>query len=132
MFYDFDQNFQIETHYQNCMAGIDKFGSTCNLIGDVNKQKNGFLYDVKGKNGKTSLANTTWTQQNVTHSDRKIRKIYRFALADAPPFPPEQIPTKYEAIVSIGLKQPQKQNNLEVKELDSQLEKIPVSEPLPP
>jgi hypothetical protein len=95
MFFDYNENFTIETHYQNCLTKVSNFESVVHLAGDVNKHDNGFRYEVKGQDAKAGPTDTTWQQQNVVHPDRKVRKIYRFALADAPPFPEDQIPIKY-------------------------------------
>ena len=95
MFFDYAENCTIELHYQNCLTKVSNFGSVALMDGDFNKHHNGFKYEVKGQDEKAGTTDTTWQQQNVVHADKKVRKIYRFALADAPPFPVDQIPKKY-------------------------------------
>jgi len=73
------------------------------LVGDVNKRKNGFDYKVLGTNANASLGNSSWYQQNVTHKDQRIRKIFRFDLKDAPPFAKEQIPIKFAPVSDLSL-----------------------------
>ena len=87
MFYDYDQNHQVETQYQDCVAGRLYFGSECRLIGDVNMKQNGRSYGVKGQDANAGIADSTWEQVNLDHENHRKRRIYRFALKDAPPFP---------------------------------------------
>jgi hypothetical protein len=87
---------QVETLYQTNINGTYPFGKECYLTGDVNQNQNGFQYEIKGTNANASLGNSTWTQRNIIHENRRIRKIFRFALADAPKFPNQQIPEKYK------------------------------------
>jgi hypothetical protein len=54
MDYDPDQNFQIETHYQECKKGKSEFGSKHIIVGDMKKVKNGFLYSFWGKSSDPS------------------------------------------------------------------------------
>jgi hypothetical protein len=62
MFFDYDQNCQIETHYQNCVTTkFSNFGSTCIMTGDVLQRQNGYSYEVKGQDAKAGVADTTWT-----------------------------------------------------------------------
>ena len=57
------------------------------ITGDNGKTKNGCDYDVSGKNKNAVSKNTTWTQKNVKTNFE--RKIFRYKLKDAIPFPKE-------------------------------------------
>ena len=47
LYYDFDQAYQIEQHFQNCLKQPSKFLSQkTKLIGDVNWTKTGQIYEV--------------------------------------------------------------------------------------
>jgi hypothetical protein len=48
MFYDPDQTYQIETHYQLCLQGTRPFGFRQLITGDVQGQKNNQKYYVFG------------------------------------------------------------------------------------
>ena len=73
--------------YQNCLKGIIQFGQIVTITGDNGKTKNGCDYDVSGKNKNAVSKNTTWTQKNVKTNFE--RKIFRYKLKDAIPFPKE-------------------------------------------
>ena len=78
VFYDSDQNFQIEMHYSQCVSGVQPFGKTQTITGDQNKKQNGFAYDAWGSSARAGLHDTTWRQKNLTHSAHRERRIFRF------------------------------------------------------
>jgi len=49
---------------------LNDFDPVLDLAAEENKNHS-FKYQVKGKDSKTGLTDTTWIQQNVTHSDNK-------------------------------------------------------------
>lgn len=65
MFYDYDQNLQIETLYQNCKAQVQPYESLVILKGDLNQNRTEYDYEVRGANANAGINNTTWTQKNI-------------------------------------------------------------------
>ena len=74
------------------------------MKGDMNHQQNGSDYEFSGTDAKASIKDSTWTIKNITHTEHQVRKIYRFSLSDAPPFPAEQIPVKIKNLYSQEIK----------------------------
>jgi len=58
-----------------------------NITGDNGQKQNGFSYDVWGKDANCSRTNSTWVQKNC--DTKRERKIFRYELKDAIPFPIE-------------------------------------------
>ena len=67
MFYDYDQNHQVETLYQNCKAvpQIQPYETKAILKGDLNQNRTEYDYEVRGANADAGINNTTWTQKNI-------------------------------------------------------------------
>ncbi|TNV86648.1 hypothetical protein FGO68_gene9886 [Halteria grandinella] len=61
-YFDPDQNWQIERHYQDCCSGLKLFNSKHQIIGDQNGAQNRFIYEVWGPSNDPRK----WFEQNVT------------------------------------------------------------------
>lgn len=63
---------------------------------------NQFQYEVYGQDANAEESNSTWVQRNKTHANHRERKIFRYELKDAPAFPLEQIPVKFQSVSKLS------------------------------
>jgi hypothetical protein len=75
-------------------------------VGDNQKVRSGFEYVASGKDANALPTNSTWTQKNTTTGYE--RKIFRYDLKDAIPFPDNQIPNKYRSVSKLVEEEPVK------------------------
>lgn len=73
MDFDPDQSWQIERHYQDCVERKKNFGDKHTIIGDLNGNKNGWLYSAWG----TSADVSTWREKNQTLAQAPERPLAR-------------------------------------------------------
>lgn len=110
IFYDSDQNWQIEHHYQMCLQ-MSRFGTAQKVTGDQQGNKNGFVYDVYGTSRDAAYDNSTWVQKNMTHENHRIRRIFRFG----------QTTQEFRTILR---KQPEAKKLLEEESKTASIEKV--------